>query len=502
MLRLRRQAVVKPTPVFLVVLVASLLGCQRHYPEGGYSCQLPQRPGDCPPAWYCRADLHCYSSPDETGATADAAIADAALLDAARVDASGAGDVGLRDAWSPFDAGTDARECVAETCDAVDNDCDGAVDEELATISAPRYFPVDGYQLTMVPTSAGWGVVYEDASSITNGRMFWVPVSAAGDPMPAVSLGDSYGARLVARAVGDAVVLGSGWCTFTPGFPSVCGDYLQLFRSNDGARIAPPGQAPYRFQATGATAAISLGDVSPTRASVYIAYGASAPYTIRRYRMAIDGASPTIAATFDVGQVSEGWWDIALVGDGEVVVAESPSGLQFFLVAADDGARSALPVGPLTGLPTDSHGHVALAVPDASMPLSTANPLAVAMMRPQPNGIVVAVITGTTPLSQLTPVSLPGSSGAGVSGWIRVVRAPGEGTPRFYVAALDYAGGTSTTLRVWELVAGDTTARMLPIADDWVASRGRLDMAVVGDTVRILEENNASQIVTRTIGCH
>ena len=482
-----------------VLFLGLAAACQRHYPEGGYSCSLPQRPGDCPPSWYCRSDLHCYSTPDDA-----AAITDAGTVDAARVDASGPGDAGPpNDAWSSIDVGLDARECVAETCDAVDNDCDGRVDEGLATVSPPHYFPITGYGLSIVPTQTGWGVLYDDASNVTSGVPYWASVNAAGDPGTPVSLGNDFVGSLFGRASGDTVVMATASCIIINFMsPPACTDTLRVFRQTNGTRIAPPGAAPYTFQAANPMGAVGLGAVDTTRVSVYQGYGTTTPFTLRRYRMSLDRSTPSIAAMLDVAQVPDGDWAVAVAASDEVVAVPGSAGLQLYLTASRDSAITASALGTLTDLPTDVREPLAVSVPDPSMPISAANPLAIAMMRPRPNGIVVAVVTGTMPLSYLPPVSLPGSAGGNLYTSVRIVAAGGPGTPRFYIAALDDAGGNNTTLRAWELVVGDTTARMLPIADDWIAVRSRLDMAFAGGTVRILEDDDSSQIVTRTIGCH
>ena len=249
-----------------------------------------------------------------------------------------------------------------------------------------------------------------------------------------------------------------------------------------------------------ASGRIAITAASAGHASTYAVYGATAPFSLTRYRMAVSDTT-SILSSFQIAtlaQVSN--FALALSAGVEHAVVSSPSGVSLYETPSSDAATSSSMLGPIAGLPTDVF-RIAAATAEQNAAIGGTNPLAIAMIRPSPNGALVSLVTSLAPLTASTPILLPGSAGAASTGSaLSIVAAPGGGVARFFVAAMD-DGGSSSTLRVWEVISQPPSARQIVIADDWSFARSTLSMAVSGTTVRLVEQDNTNALVSRAIGC-
>lgn len=466
-----------------------LLGCQTTYKEGAYVCTIPLQPGQCPPSWYCHVDGHCWSRPEDASMALDSG--------------GSAGDAAPNDAGQDVGERVDASRCQVEACDGVDNDCDARVDEGLATVgdavaAAPASAVVQQTPVILA-LSDGFGIVFQHQTGGTTTPLYetrWVRIAVDGTPSSApVPIPGSPSASSVAAIVGGNDVVAA----VTPNCVGVCmpSHDLFAFHSADGTLSVPATGSAFVVQS-----AVAYGQrvVSATadRVSYYGILAGTDPYPLHRYRVVLAG-TPSVASSFDThAAVHPNGWDVTSSGSDEYLAFVS-SGIVLRSTAAADSSTTTQLVGQLAGFPADVL-HVAVASRDPAIDVSATNPLAVVAAWQNPNGISFAVVSDVAPLQVGSIIALPGSLGNGPSGsGLAIVGVPGSSGAHFYVASMDDLDASHQTLRVWE-VQGDQV-RMLPVAGDWSRYGTQITMAVSGGVVRVAELDDASNVVTRSIGC-
>jgi hypothetical protein len=384
-----------------------------------------------------------------------------------------------------------------ETCDGLDNDCDGSVDEGLA-IAAPHVHAATGplYQPVIVGLPGGFGVLAAGSGLSGSGRVSWVSLDLAGVAGAPMMVGSAYASSVSAAVDGSTVVALADYQSFMPGMPLFVSDELFSFDAGSGQWVSPSSGMPYTFSMPSPTGFVRLTAVGGGHASAYASYGTAAPYQLHRYRVAM-GSTPSIIASFDTGVALTQPSVDAIVAHGVEHTAVLQAGGAYLLETAEgDPATSSTVLGPISGLASDLQWS-ALAVEDSVSDVTATNPIAAVFSRASPNGIVVVLIQGVAPLTTANASALPSSAG----GRVAIAAAPGPGAPRFYVAAMDDAGSSRETLHLWEVTSAPPSARQISVTDDWVASRGPVAFAVSGGVVRLVEDDGMSNLVTRSIGC-
>ncbi len=193
---------------FLLLLSA----CHGSPPEGVYPCHSA---ADCPSVWVCRDDGLCWIHP------------------------------------LPPDAGTDSgTNCVAETCNGHDDDCDGLIDEGVLSVgpavsadpttgSPPNYFGA-----LIVPTTTGFVVFGSSNNMATSGG--WSTLDLSGTVTQRVPSA-TPSAFIDAFSVGDQVlasgtgtsggVSGLGLLTFDFAVDSMPRAFLAIGNGTDDVRF-------------------------------------------------------------------------------------------------------------------------------------------------------------------------------------------------------------------------------------------------------------------------
>jgi hypothetical protein len=413
-------------------------------------------------------------------------------LDAALADA---GPDAAVDAWHTVDASVSVPDasCPAESCNGHDDDCDGFVDEGLASVGPTvATSSVPGFSfVTLIGAAAGFGLIGTNgATLVTNGAPYWTPVGLDGAPSAApVHIGMIDQAQSVsALAIGDDII------ALTTRIPPLS--------APPGTRL--PGVA-FWFAASSpgaSTSASLLTEISSSRSVDVVDFtgGAATTYALdfngsaselRRHRLALSGSTISVTGSADVLGPSNAF-DAVTAGGHEVGASAAVPGVVIFQSARGDAAPAASTIGPIAGLPSDGT-FVAVAVPDSGLELSTANRLGIVVARSSGNGISFVTMSSFEASGVTAPLTLPGARGGGP---VAVVSAPGAGETRFLVAALE------DTLRVWEVSGSPTAARSLIVEGDWSTQRLGLSLATSQGTVRLAETDDAGNVVTRSIGCH
>lgn len=454
-------------------LAAFALGCTRHWPEGVYPCSQDR---DCPPAWLCHSDSLCYSRPEpDSGSSDTGPPPDAAVVD---------GGTTPLDAWA-----RDAPICVPtlEVCNGVDDDCDTAIDEDLAVVGSPVSFSTDGYGPHLVGVRAGFVAMW--ISGDPNER--WRNLDASGIPF-----GTGDGTRLPAREYLDLAFDGTNVL--------VAGGTLSGFTASAGAPIWLPG--PRAGLIDGATPqSVRALDLTSAAAPAWeLVDTTTDPPSVMARRT-------TGAIQFDFGNadlIHAGAWDVVLHGsDGALVIERVASDGSSF---ENLGILAPRPTTPLTNYWV----LVAGAIATPSHDVTADNPLAVAYMLGESNagGNVthLAIVTSLSPLTFETR-DLQGSFGPPDFGgyyhqqdFLRVVPVPGATPMQWYVVATepDHPGDASyfATVRAWEISASHPDGRPLTIP---AVERTRITgiaTATSGNAVRFAG-NTSSGLASWSIGC-
>lgn len=376
------------------------------------------------PTWYVDADHDGY------GATAGAMLS-ACTMPAGYVSTNGDCD----------DASASVHPGVTELCDAVDNDCNGTVDNGFpcalhAMVSCSTTCGTMGTGLCDSSCTAPSGLACTPPAETCNGLD--ENCTGAADENLASSLGPATtaiaagtttattfnGAHLVRTATGYVAF---GQTRESP--PHVTMQVIQANGTAMGAAIPldsgiqPPASAPFSVRAAGTGFVIGYGylgggttgqitvasvsaagtrgtlgsltlpsgfagytrvvvaDADATSATVYASLRSSATpitYSIRRYRVGTSGATPSVTSSTDV--VTD------LAANAVFNVVSTSGGDYIAYVDTSGSLRMVLvsptgtpgPLGLFTGL--FNVGGVALAIGDPTAAVSTTNPLGVAWL--------------------------------------------------------------------------------------------------------------------------
>jgi hypothetical protein len=475
--------------------------------------------------WSCRTDHRCWSTPDSI----DGALADAAStpFDAAPdvgpdgcVCATGTmvncttscGSTGSGPCTAACGPPT-GPDCVApaETCNGLDDDCDGAVDEAALAASPPvcaegcAHDPKHHFPSIVGLGDGTFGVVLRDAM---DGQLVYQRVAADGTPLGTMSRLGSFGVVQAAAFDGTDIVV----AYVAASEPA---DLEVMGVSAAGARTWGPAPLPVPANRR-LILTLRLIDVTHGRTTLYSPQfaitGGSGGVFLHRYRLDLSGATPVVVDHRDAVSDAITAYDVASAGNAEYVVYLATSGN---LELASGGSRDLVlgggfsDVGSIqTALEEPDLSTIAIAVRAPSDPISGANPLAIAWQRRGGHGTVLAFLASTGPPRPSTITALPGSRGvsAFVSfvTWRIAVTTDGGPSSPFYVASLEGdpadTGTDVSVLSVWEadLV---TAPRALTLGGETSAVRQHVSTSISSGQIRIAEENGTGGIVTRAIGC-
>jgi hypothetical protein len=448
--------------LLLVMIAGCALGaCGQHYVEGAYPCRPETLASDCPPAWFCHDDNRCWSMAEVPDAGIDAAV--------------------VSDAGA--DANLDAHACSVETCNGVDDDCDGRFDEGTVVV--------------------GPGVVFASTARASHPRIVGV-----GDAFVAVfstpDLPDEAWQRLTTLGApqGATIGLGGSGNSALPVFDGsrVLVPFSDSVNAYDAATGAPDWAMPWMSHPR------LLVDPTPSRVAIY---SPSPTGSSTRYfdRTRIDTTSATSSRTIHVvpagsGDVYYGWGSATRAGTDEVYVgvAAPPDASAESLVlrrGATGNGEALSDVGTVArASDVQQYANVSIAVFDPDRAIAADNPLAIAWEQGMSSNLHTwfAAVTSLDPFTMSLPIPLPDSLGppfhnADGEPFVSIVHPPGETQAGHWyivsqepVAPDDFTSMSVT--RAWEISTENPSGRSLVIPASTPTEATAVTLAVAGGVVR------------------
>jgi hypothetical protein len=404
-----------------------------------------------------------------------------------------------------------------ETCNGLDENCDGVADEGLGMLSnrtialAAGGAPATDFQgVQLVPTATGFMLFAQNQESPTHITM--QAIQANGMPTgTAMPLGTGFApasaAPFTVHAAGPNFLIGWGYL----GAGSTGTITLGSVNASGGMTMNPA--ALTLTGTTGGHTRVVIADATATSATLYAAVRTVATpvvYSIRRFTLNISGlAGPSVTAQMDVvaGIAGSDAFDIANTTTGDYIAYEDSAGSLRLAFAPSSGGAATL-FTPAIGTSANAVG-VAIAVGDRTAGIAAGNPLGVAWQDTTSEHFVEIRSTSGTMLTLGTPVALAGGTGRSVlfppPSWVDIVAVPNGTTEthsgHWLVAASDTMGAGSIE-RAWEILgaSGTPTATAFTIATT-VGAAGDLSIAVGASGLRLGHASTMGAAVTRAIGC-
>ena len=432
---------------------------------------------------------------------------DAGLPDTGGGD-TGGGDAGVSDTGVARDTGgldvstpDGGPSCVAETCNGLDDDCDGLIDEMVLTVgpAVPVTTSAGLRGGLMVPLADGFGILAHTSGMPSN--FSWFRIGTNGTPAGGgLSLGSdtAQALRLSFGLASEGAAIFAAFAVDASTTPS----RILGFDATSGARTT--GVDPFVVPPTSgrqSPISVQIARVRSGRMTVYFTEHVGTDYFVRRLRLNVGVGVPTVITSTEVGP---GQLSNVLGTDVADYVIVSNGTLNLYVGPSEDVAGTFRSLGavPLSG---------ALAIADPTAPVSATNPLALAGPGLQPAPASFAEITNATVLTVGSVMILPDSVGTyrdiTQPRLVDVVALSDAGGPSHWlVATLDNQGAAApgtpaAVLQIHEVVRGGTTVRTVPVPAELAGPRADIRFARSGSTIRIVEGTTGDGLVTRAIGC-
>ena len=471
--------------------IALVVACHNTPPEGVYPCRQATVAHDCPELWYCRRDNLCWITDDpDAGVTG--------------------GDAGM----PVVDAGPDAARdtgphCTSETCNGMDDDCDGLIDEGVMTVGPAVTLTTQQLVVgAIVPTSRGFGI--GELSFDPSPGSIWRSIDASG----ASVAGPSLDASVASRTVTDAADVGASTLVVVAATAAAQAAVFGFDGTTGSATLgATPFVLPLEAGRRGGSGMFS--QASATRATLYVGHSptsGSGPSALRRYRLDLSG-TPRILDARDVALDVIG--AVAVLGTDMVdyvVYGRSDNRIALIAVSAGDGAATFHVVGTIGDATSPAMDYAALAIRDRSADVSPSNPLGIAWEgrntgNPPRTTLAFVEATNTTVLSTSTPITFPDAYGAwgGFYTWATVALvALSDGPEHWVLVSQDTdtaATPTGGLVQVREIVGAGTNVRRLTVPSEALGPQNNIAVALSANHIRLVEASESSGLITRSIGC-
>jgi hypothetical protein len=442
---------------------ALLLGaCHTALPEGVYPCTMAS---DCPAMWVCRADLHCWSHevPVDGGVDGGIVTNDAVAIDTAHV-------------------------CIAETCNGLDDDCDGLTDEALLAVGPAITATSTGTYLgaLLAPLPNGFEVFATPRDSGSFGS--WITIDAMGAPTSSLTTSDIEHGFLDTSAMGSVVVVSGG---------AAVSNVLAI----DSAMPSAP-RSSYDFDMSSVSALVRLASFDGTIATAYAMYTDGSSAALWRTRVDLSGVGTLSSDMMVASDPLSAAVGVLHVSDAEYVAYET-NDHQLVLCAF---RMSAFHVLGTIASTANALTAIELSARHVDRPVDQTNPIIVAWS--DQTHVSFAEVTRTDVLEAGSVRPIPTALGTGISFVplhhmaVAPAAAPMVGAPAHWiVAAVGDAHPTDVMLRaqVFEITASSVRELMVP--GETPTGRAQVSLSRSGSALRMAEAGNADELVTRAIGC-
>jgi hypothetical protein len=424
----------------LTLALLFVAGCNRPPPEGVYPCTTA---AECPVSWVCRADSRCW-------------------MHALPVDASVTPDGG--------------PTCGAETCNGSDDDCDGRIDENLATVG-PAVVAMPAAELTggfITPLGGELTVL----GSSSGGHAQWTAIAADGTPSHASSTSTTLTGFTDALASGTYVAAGAAGT----GTAAVVID----------ATNASP-RSTLVVDHAGTPGVVHVAEFDGRYATLYVNY-LGTPYAIWRARVDFQSDPAVMMGEAMMTEVQDLPFAVLHTTAADYIAYRALGGdLELGAAPIADHTGSFRMLGTL--LSNDPGSDIAIAIRDATSSVSASNPIGILSSRSA--DVSFLRVTDTTVFAADPAMLLPGARGSSGSGAGSVLVAlPSASTDAsHWLAAI-----VNDRAQVFE-IAG-TASREVMVPDEMAGTeRTIVSFGRAGSVLRMAEAGNAGGVVTRAIGC-
>jgi hypothetical protein len=388
-----------------------------------------------------------------------------------------------------------------ETCNGVDDNCDGVADEGLDALGANVMAAAGPGPIkpVIVALASGYGVLYNSGSSLV-----WQTVSATGVAGTAVPLGSDTIAGLGiydARFDGTNVVIA---------FFGSTGYSVFAIAPNTGARVFPTTPGVTMSLPTPATYTLTLGrmrivSATPGAASLYVVYAHSGTEILHRWSITTTGVgtvqagSGDFAADLNLALA----WDAVRAG-GTDYVAYRTSGGDLRVATASLTSSTGTSVWLVGTAGADTSNQVAVAIADPTMGPSATNPLGIASS----NTTNVRVGAYPSGAAQVFVTGAAGTSSGALNPVLRLVAAPDHSTyarrGHWVLVYGEPSGASGNRVRAWEVLTSATmltTTALGGTVEGYATTRVSVSADTDGMTMRVAELDASGNVVTRPIGC-
>ncbi len=388
-----------------------------------------------------------------------------------------------------------------ETCNGIDDNCDGVADEGLDALGANVMAAAGPGPIKplIVALASGYGLLYNNGSSLV-----WQTVSATGVAGTAVTLGADTMAGLGiydARFDGTNVVIAFYGSTGYGVFAIAPATGARVFPTTAGTTMSLP--APTMYNAT--LSHMRIVSATAGAASLYVVYAHSGAQTLHRWSITTTGVgtvqpgSGDFAADLNAALA----WDAVRAGGADWVAYRTTSGdLRVASASLTSSTGSSVWVIGTAG--ADTSNQVAVTIADPTMGPSATNPLGIASSNPTnvrvgayPSGAVQAIVAGAA-----------GTMSGPLNTVLRLVAAPDRSTyarrGHWVLVYGEPSGSSGNRVQAWEVLTSATmltTTLLGGTAEGYATTRVSVSADTDGTTMRVAELDATGNVVTRPIGC-